>query len=121
MQELGILPRLNGIYKFDSKLPEIDAVFASHGHLDHSAYLSFTNRQIPVYCSETTRTILQALRETRRTDLEFCFKDIPFKSFRTGQELKIGNLEIEPIHVDHSVPSAYGFVINHLQRHSDVH
>lgn len=29
--------------------------------------------------------------------------------------MKIGNLEIEPIHVDHSVPGAYGFVINTSQ------
>jgi ribonuclease J len=115
VQELGILPKLEGIYKFDCKPPEIDAVFVSHGHLDHSAYLSLINRQIPIYCGETTQTILQALGETQRTDLEFCVKDIPFKSFRTGKKLKIGNLKIEPIHVDHSVPGAYSFVINTSQ------
>jgi len=112
LQELGILPRVEGIYKFDNEAPSIDAVFISHGHLDHSAYLSFINRKIPVYCGETTKTILQAQSEIRRADLEFNVEGMTFKSFRTGERKKIGSLEIEPIHVDHSVPGAYGFVIH---------
>ncbi len=112
LQELGILPKISGVYKFDQSSPEVDAVFLSHGHLDHSAYLSFIKREIPVYCGETTKAILQALSEVRRTDLEFKVSDIEFKAFRTGKKITIDNLEIEPIHVDHSVPGAYGFVIH---------
>ena len=112
LQELGILPRIKGFYKFDEKAPEVDAVFISHVHMDHSAYLSFVNREIPVYCGETTRILLQALSEMRRADLEFNVEGITFKPFRTGDTLAIDHLEIEPIHVDHSVPGAYGFVIH---------
>jgi ribonuclease J len=112
LQEFGILPKLESIYRFDNRAPEVDAVFISHGHLDHSAYLSFIKREIPVYCGETTRIILQSLSEMRRADLEFDIKDIAFNVFRTGDKKKIGSLEIEPIHVDHSVPGAYGFVIH---------
>jgi ribonuclease J len=108
LQEFGILPRLDGLYKFDRKPPEVDAVFISHGHLDHSAYLSFINREIPVYCGETTKTILQALSVMRRADLEFDVEDLAFKPFRTGDRITIGCLEVEPVHVDHSVPGAYG-------------
>jgi ribonuclease J len=111
LQELGILPKIKGAYKFDTQAPEIDAVFISHGHLDHSAYLSFIKREIPVYCGETTKTILQALSEMRRADLEFDVEDIAFKSFRTREKIRVGSIEVEPIHVDHSVPGAYGFVI----------
>jgi ribonuclease J len=112
LQELGILPKIEGIYKFDEKSPEIDAVFISHGHMDHSAYLSFINREIPVHCGETTRIILQALGEMRRADLEFDVEGINFKPFRTGDKIVVGCVEIEPVHVDHSVPGAYGFVIH---------
>lgn len=73
--------------------------------------MSFINRDFPIYCGQTTQTIMHALGETRRTDLEFCLKDMPFRPFRTGEKLRIGSLEIEPVHVDHSVPGAYGFVI----------
>jgi ribonuclease J len=112
LQELGILPQIKGIYKFDPCQPEVDAVFISHGHLDHSAYLSFIKREIPVYCGETTEIILQALSQIRRADLEFNVADIGFRRFRTGGKIKVDHLEIEPVHVDHSVPGAYGFIIH---------
>jgi len=111
LQELDILPKIKGIYEFDEGAPKVDAVFVSHGHMDHSAYLSFIKRQIPVYCGETTRIILQALSEIRRADLEFNVEGIDLRSFRTRDKIVIGNLEICPIHVDHSVPGAYGFII----------
>jgi len=111
LQELGILPKIEGIYRFDEKAPEIDAVFISHGHMDHSAYLSFISREIPVYCGETTEIVLQALSEMRRADLEFDVEGINFKPFRTGDTVTIGHLKIEPVHVDHSVPGAYGFIV----------
>jgi len=110
LQELEILPKLEGVY-IDDESPEVDAVFLSHSHMDHSAYVSFVNRQIPVYCGETTKIILQALSGIRRADLEFDVEGIKFKTFRTGKTIAIDGLEIEPVHVDHSVPGAYGFII----------
>lgn len=112
LQEFGILPKLDGVYRFDEKPPEVDAVFVSHGHLDHSAYLSFIKREIPIYCGETTQIILQALSEIRRSDLEFDIEGLNFKSFRTDDRVSVGDLEIVPVHVDHSVPGAYGFVVH---------
>jgi ribonuclease J len=109
--ELGILPNIEGVYRFDPKPPSVDAVFLSHGHLDHSAYLSFIKREIPVYCGETTATILQTLSEVRRADLEFSVADLDFHTFRTGDKIRLGGLTVQPFHVDHSVPGAYGFVI----------
>ena len=73
--------------------------------------MSFIKREIPVYCGETTKTILETLGEVRRADLEFKVDDIDFRPFRTGDKIKVGDLEVEPVHVDHSVPGAYGFVI----------
>ncbi len=32
--------------------------------------------------------------------------------FRTGHKIKIGDLTVEPIAVDHSIPAAYGFIIH---------
>jgi ribonuclease J len=80
--------------------------------LEHSAHLSFIKREIPVYCGETTQIFLQALSEIRRADLEFNVSDLDFRSFRTGKKITADGLEIEPFHVDHSVPGAYGFVIH---------
>jgi ribonuclease J len=112
LQELGILPQIAGVYRFDESPPEVDAIFLSHGHLDHSAYLSFIKREIPVYCGETTQIILEALSDVRRVNLEFSVSDIAFKAFRTGKKIVVDGLEVEPFHVDHSVPGAYGFLIH---------
>lgn len=110
LKTLGILPKIKGIYK-DAESSQVDAFFISHGHMDHSAYLSFIKREIPVYCGETTKIFLQAFGEIRRADLEFNVKGIDFKSFRTGNKITVDNVEVEPIHVDHSIPGAYGFII----------
>jgi len=111
LKELGILPKIEGVYK-DAKSPQVNAFFISHGHMDHSAYLSFIKREIPVYCGETTKIILKAFGEVRRADLEFNIKEIDFKPFRTGKKIKVDNVEVEPVHVDHSIPGAYGFIIH---------
>ena len=110
--EFGILPRIEGVYKFDESEKDLDAVFLSHSHADHSAYISFLKRDVPVYCGETTTTILNALSEVQPSRLEYDMKDIQFKCFRTGDKIQVGSLEVEPIHVDHSVPGAYGFIVH---------
>jgi ribonuclease J len=112
LMEFKIIPDLKGLYRFDRTKPEIDAVFISHSHMDHSAYVSFLKSEIPVYCGETTGTILDALSTTRLRGFEFNIDHVQFKTFRTGDKAKIGSLEIDPVHVDHSVPGSYGFIIH---------
>lgn len=109
---VGLLPDLRGTYYFDESERYIDAVFLSHSHMDHSAHLSFLRRDIPVYCGETTALILNALNEIRPTNIEFNLKGITFRKFRTGDKIRVGSIEVIPIHVDHSVPGSYGFIIH---------
>lgn len=87
--------------------PRIDAVFLSHPHMDHVGYLPFIDENISVYCGECTKTIMDAMQESGRINLG----EHKFHTFRTGKKVRLDALEIEPIHVDHSVPGAYGFVV----------
>ncbi|MEM1585844.1 MAG: MBL fold metallo-hydrolase [Candidatus Bathyarchaeia archaeon] len=109
--KVGLLPSLKGAYYFDESERYVDAVFLSHSHMDHSAHISFLRRDIPVYCGETTALILNALNEVRPANVEFNLRGITFKKFRTGDKIRVGSIEIMPIHVDHSVPGSYGFII----------
>lgn len=130
---MGLLPDIGGVYRDDLMTmagrtvleSNIDGILLSHAHSDHADYISFLHEEIPVYMGETCHLILQALEERSNREIEreiLSFKQRPYNrrndpikrkinTFRTGDKFKIGSLEIEPIHVDHSVPGAYGFII----------
>jgi len=114
--EFGLLPRIEGLYAKDMikntpikyAEPSINAIIISHAHMDHAGYLFFIHEEIPVYCGECTKIILEAMQESSRINLG----QHKFHTFRTGKKLTIDSLEVEPIHVDHSIPGAYGFIIH---------
>lgn len=133
---MGLVPDIRGIYRDDllshmgrnPEEPGIDAVFLSHAHADHANYITFLHKDIPIYCGETCKSILDAVNEQSQRSIECEVVDFkprplfrydyrkppierPFKLFRTGDKIKVGSLEIEPIHVDHSVPGAYGLIV----------
>ncbi|MEM4250249.1 MAG: MBL fold metallo-hydrolase [Candidatus Bathyarchaeia archaeon] len=110
--EFGILPALKGVYRFDPSRPVVDAVLLSHPHSDHASCVCFLNREIPVYCGETTSSLLRSLSEVRAKSFETDIDGLEVRTFRTGDRFKVGNLEVEPVHVDHSVPGAYGFIVH---------
>jgi len=114
--EFNLLPRLGGLYARDMiknteikyEEPKFDAVFLSHPHIDHIGHLPFIDEKIPVHCGECTKIIIDAIQESGRINLG----EHEFHTFRTGKRVKVDTLTIEPIHVDHSIPGAYGFIIH---------
>lgn len=132
--EMGLIPNIDGLYRHDLlkmggmkvSEPDIDAVILTHAHADHANHVSFLHEDIPVYMGETAHLILQALEERGFRDIEneiLGFKRRPItkgselvrrkvQTFRTGNKFKIGSIEVEPVHVDHSIPGAYGLVIH---------
>ncbi|MEM2530055.1 MAG: MBL fold metallo-hydrolase, partial [Candidatus Bathyarchaeia archaeon] len=109
---LGIVPEIEGVYRFQAEgAKPLDAVFISHSHADHSGCLSLLRRDVPVYCGETAKAILEALAEVRPKGLENDLEGLSLNAFRTGSRIRVGPIDVEPIHVDHSVPGSYGFLI----------
>jgi len=109
---LGIIPSIGGVYGWDTTEKKLDAIFLSHAHLDHYGYLSMVHRDVPVYCGETTERLMSAITETRRASFETDYRGLEYRTFRTGASVKVGSLTLSPVHVDHSIPGAYGLIVS---------
>jgi ribonuclease J len=113
--EFGLLPELPGLYSETSLKntglrhapPEIDAIILSHYHSDHMGRISLVDPDIPVYCGATTALIHQASSASGGSSLD----GREIRTFRTGDRFTVGAIEVQPVHVDHSIPGAYGFVL----------
>ncbi|MCD6247883.1 MAG: MBL fold metallo-hydrolase [Hadesarchaea archaeon] len=141
--EFGLMPDLPGLYREDyiSRLREpsdlaFDAVLLTHAHADHSAYIHFLRPDLPIYASEVTKRILEALEVTSTTGfaeflrLKETFKLVPkskgegFKRLQgkeakrsrkfkvIGSRARIGNIEVEAFPVSHSLPGARAYLLH---------
>ena len=115
--EFGIVPKLEGIYSKEAlyytdvkyKKPAYDAILISHIHCDHFGDVADVDPAIPVYMghgakkiNDTFNTIYPSFKSEDNGNV---------KEFRSGESFMIKDIEITPVHVDHSVPGAYGFII----------
>ena len=110
--KLGILPKISGAYDPDKDEKPLDAVVISHAHMDHVGYIGFLRNDIPIYCGEAAAKILNYLSEVKQPTVEFNIEGKRINPFRTGQKIKVDSITIEPIHVDHSIPGAYGILLH---------
>jgi ribonuclease J len=114
--EFDLLPQIPGLYSEEALQntsveyvePEFDAVVLSHYHSDHTGRIEYVDPKIPVFCGETTSLIHDAYSASTGSPL----RGHTIRRFRTGNKFTIGPMEFRPIHVDHSIPGAYGFVIH---------
>lgn len=142
--EFDLLPKLKGLYRQDyakhigfddAKESAYDAIVLSHAHLDHAAYIHYIRPDIPVYCSEASKLILQTLQDTGGDEEYVTFKrKFGVKTSSKGEKVRvkgedaheprkvvemkdnksfsIDSIEVEPLPVDHSVPGVTGLVVH---------
>jgi ribonuclease J len=111
MIELGIIPRLDGVYNLDPSTTQVQGVVLSHAHTDHFQCISLLKRDIKIFASKDALKIIEAVTETRPKTLENDISGLSFASFESGRSFSIGSIKITPIEVDHSIPGSYGFII----------
>lgn len=142
--EFELLPKLKGVYRKDyakhmdfggDEDNAINAIVLTHAHVDHCAYIHYIRPDIPIYCSEGTKLIMQAFQDTGSSEdyITFCTNfqikkgkkgemtrdrsdelKYPRKIvvFEEGKKFKIDSIEIEPIPIDHSLPGVCGFIFH---------
>lgn len=116
--EFGLIPKIEKLYdeealKFtdlEYQKPDVDAVFVSHSHSDHIGHLKFLDGSIPIHLGHGTKRVMDVYNKLYPQFA--CYgKHNTFSTFKSGDKIKIKHLTIEPIHVEHSVPGAYGYII----------
>lgn len=101
-----IIPDISPLY---GKEKNIKGVFITHAHLDHFGAVPHLLPKLgnpPIFGSEFTMRLV----EKRQTDFpQFAKPKVNF--IKPNQKMKLGNLEVETFHVNHSIPNAFGVVV----------
>lgn len=147
LMEFGLLPKMAGIYRKDyakhsrygsgdhKKDTAVDGVLLSHAHVDHCAYIHYLRPEIPVYCSEESKLVMQCFQDTGGREEYVMYKEnykavakkgekSRAKSSKDREErernivtvkpgkFKIDSIEVEAMPIDHSLPGVYGFLLH---------
>jgi len=100
---------------------DIDDVYVSHVHSDHSKLCSLLGSRSTIHMGElATDLFIRNAGLSSRLDLfsKLFFRDAKsgkarnkYQPFADGEKIVVGGLEILPVAVDHSTPSSFGFII----------
>ncbi len=88
---------------------KVKGIFITHGHEDHIGGLAYLLRRvnIPVYGTKLTIGLIEGkLREHKMLDT------VDLNVIKPKDKIKLGNFEVEAIHVNHSIPDAIALAIS---------
>lgn len=117
--QFDLLPKVEKLYNREDlrftdikyQKSDVDAILISHSHSDHVGHLRFVDESIPIYMGHFTDRLIETYTD-RYGNLTSIGEHKDIRTFRSGEKIKIKHLMIKPIHVEHSVPGAYGFIIH---------
>jgi len=143
MFEMGLLPKIKGMYRRDyakhvgfdgNEETEIDGVLLTHAHVDHCAYVPYLREDIPIYCSEESKLIMQNFDDTGNDEYLTQKEKFQFyknkkgevsratgdkvayprkiKTFESNKEFSIDSIRVEPLPVDHSISGVHAFILH---------
>jgi len=103
--EMGVLPSISGLYKWDT--PSVDGILISHSHLDHYGLLKYVHPDIPVYLSSGAKTLIE-LSQTFKICEQY---PINSRLFNMYEPFNVGCFSVKPYLMDHSAFDAAAFEI----------
>ena len=147
MFEFDLLPDIKGIYRKDyskhmgygdhNQETSVDGVLLTHAHIDHCAYIHYLRPEIPIYCSDASKLIMQGFQDMGGGEEYITYKEnfkkyenskggfsratteknrdeIPrnIQTINPSKVLELDSISVESIPIDHSLPGVYGFLIH---------
>ena len=127
---LGLVPYLPGIFDRDIPVPGHEwhaddhahaAVFLSHAHLDHTKMINYLDRSIPLYASNDTKAVLEAMNTHDDFDFPPYAREQgdasaphtrPINGLPYGGVVRIGAITVTLLQVDHDAYGASGYLID---------
>ncbi len=103
--ESGTLPRIGGAYANDT--PGVRAVIVSHVHQDHTGLAQYVHPEIPVYATEGTWALHDALRPFLPRSVSIANR----QTLPKNKPCSFGSLIVTAIPVDHSAPDAVALLV----------
>jgi ribonuclease J len=115
--EFNMVPQIEGLYSKNAlrytqmryRQPEFNAILISHIHRDHFGDAADIDPEIPVYIGHGAKKLNDAFNTIYPNFKSEANGNV--MEFSSGKSFRIMDIEVTPVHVDHSIPGAYGFII----------
>ena len=114
----GMLPAVDGMYDEDTadvfkivskeKYPKKTFMLMSHMHIDHMGGIGLMHKDIPVYMSNDSLKLYREL--IKWNDIQF-FPHDNCIGMADGEEIKVEDIKVKLVPVDHDVIGAAGYLI----------
>lgn len=101
----GVLPPIDGVYA--DSVPEVLAVILSHVHQDHLGLGEYVHPNIPVYATEGTWALYEALMPFLPQSGSIACRC----TLARRRPLTFGSLKVTALPVDHSAPDAVALLV----------
>jgi ribonuclease J len=86
---------------------KIRGLVVTHAHEDHIGGIPYVWPKLncPIYASDLTMGLIRIKLE------DHGIENVPMHIIKSGDRIRLGDFEIEPVRVTHSIPDAFGFAI----------